>query len=1007
MIAAAMAVATAETQPIRQAANGGSQTTAVATIPGPLTGLMRMAAISTKVSSEQVLPFLARNVFTHGYEGWGSDRQPTEYLVLLRRYLQEARELRSLAGNDGVIRVPSCDQAGKLLAVLGYRLRKGCGNQASLETADASRAFVTLYSAFPLTELEDALRSEKSFSYEYPSTEVPMLFTREDWLGAGTSVKPHLKDDLLDALVSDVSLARLYWAMSRLDNETRETLRTSFGVRRLLPYAATLDFYGGEISIRSGRVLVPGGAAAESTWQHFIGVSPQDGANFALQLMTRDSGWPAALFDELSRSDAAHQRYFSEPSRLERFYGALRGHGLSPGPAHAVFRSDTATFLLLSRLPLGDDGRPSVPGNVEVWNRILHHDVAGSPAKTADDLVSVLFRLAFETSKSGTVELYLLLGEIDHARGEHLSPETVRLLAEKYARYRDQYSIFCEFRSLSDQSMQRFLAVAESLDRIRDVQVRTDAIGSLQANVGIWEILARQGEITRSQQNESWQKTISPFYKVHSSTQLFDAARTSLRALLRAAGGNADSSQDEVISLLAGPAPSTAEGRSIHQQLEDDIRSVMIRQRLVPLDTLFGFSDGLNDLANRKTAEALLPMAETLREFEMPRPLFTRGERSEWASGINTGTTHDEAQTRTDWVRLVTTPKSRADIEKARGRLAPILRDSLVGLNYGYYAPPGAQMVHNNALFVRSHDFSGTVNVGGGQSWQTPMIMGSGVPAARGARLVGSLAELPYVLAQVEQDFVVPENAQALMLNETAPTLMLGAVVPRWWRVSQRELHAVALFQRAGEELLRSAAKDEQTRKQVMGILTECMFPARAQQFQDAANAGASDSIPELAPFESFYLANQFQRRFPRETPNNWGPAGHELEALLQDHPEEVSWERLSQDFGVPHPALAHTYALTFLMFKPSPTIMDYGSRLFAESWQSNNLYWARLADEQGYSPVVLNRLVPRLTRRMLEKIFATDLADWPALLRALQETGDEFRRGSMETKTASAVAQQ
>jgi hypothetical protein len=47
-----------------------------------------------------------------------------------------------------------------------------------------------------------------------------------------------------------------------------------------------------------------------------------------------------------------------------------------------------------------------------------------------------------------------------------------------------------------------------------------------------------------------------------------------------------------------------------------------------------------------------------------------------------------------------------------------------------------------------------------------------------------------------------------------------------------------------------------------------------------------------------------------------------------------------------------------------------------------------------GYSPVMLNRLVPELTRHMTAKIFATDLEDWPALLRAMQETGEAFRQG-------------
>ena len=55
-----------------------------------------------------------------------------------------------------------------------------------------------------------------------------------------------------------------------------------------------------------------------------------------------------------------------------------------------------------------------------------------------------------------------------------------------------------------------------------------------------------------------------------------------------------------------------------------------------------------------------------------------------------------------------------------------------------------------------------------------------------------------------------------------------------------------------------------------------------------------------------------------------------------------------------------------------------------------------RLADELGYPPVMLNRLVPELTYRMVEKIFATDFEDWPAMLRAMRETGEEFRQGKI-----------
>jgi len=98
----------------------------------------------------------------------------------------------------------------------------------------------------------------------------------------------------------------------------------------------------------------------------------------------------------------------------------------------------------------------------------------------------------------------------------------------------------------------------------------------------------------------------------------------------------------------------------------------------------------------------------------------------------------------------------------------------------------------------------------------------------------------------------------------------------------------------------------------------------------------------------------------------------------------------------VPHPTLAQTSARELLETKPFPFYGSFSSRLFAESWQSSNLYWARLADDMGYSPAALNSLVPGLTRRMISNIFATDLEDWPAVLRALRQTGDEFREGKI-----------
>src|SRR6202035_4802064 len=172
-------------------------------------------------------------------------------------------------------------------------------------------------------------------------------------------------------------------------------------------------------------------------------------------------------------------------------------------------------------------------------------------------------------------------------------------------------------------------------------------------------------------------------------------------------------------------------------------------------------------------------------------------------------------------------PGSPAELTDARGQLAPFLRDTLVGLNYAYYEPPAAQALHNNPLLVRSHDFSGEMTPGSDEAWRVPRVFGRGWTASGGAHLTGSLADLPYVLAQMEEDFTLPENVQALIWDELVPGLVSGSVIPRWWGVSRNELHAVALYQHAGEELLAAAAEKEELRGRVVNILSERMIPQR------------------------------------------------------------------------------------------------------------------------------------------------------------------------------------
>jgi hypothetical protein len=978
-----------------------------------------MAGISQKAGKEEVVPLLARNIYIQGYEGWRTGGRPTEFLILLARYVNQANELAEFAGPNGVVHLDNCDDAPRLLHILGYRLRQQCGqNDASLITADAERAFLTTDSGFPLPALEEALRKGKEFNYSFPSSRVPILFTEDEWIKAKNTKK--MTSGLVETLLHDPELARLYWAMYRMAPETRDTLRESIGLRKLLPYAPILDFYGSHICTRAGRVVVPGGNAAEPGWQELVGASPNS-PDFVLKLAAKDKGWLAAFYDSMARINPEQQEHFLSPRELKMYYTAFRGTDMSADAARPAFRPAPGLLLLLTRARWDKAGEPLVPGGLDVWRQILAQK---SDSKTVrewtkraahmnhpEQLLEAMFAFSRVDTNETPLQQYLLFSELEASRVAQyrLQPDTYRLLAKKFDDFSDQYLIFSEFPELNDASITQFVHVAESVDKIPNHTLRGNTMGTFQASIGLWEILARQGQIPTTKLNDSWQAIIGQFARISSPAQLFDAGEKSVRELASAASGRARISQDELIELLAGPSQSVQDGRKVHEEMANQIRSVMDGQRLVSLDTLLALNDGLNEMARGSAnGTALLSLAGELREFEMPRPIFTSSERTEWAAGIYNNR-HTELQMQTDLAKVLksSTP-THAQLEDARGELAPFLRDNLVGLNYAYYQPPGAQMLRVNPLFVRSHDFAGETVSGVEGLWHAPQLFGEGSPAGGGAHLVGSLADLAYVLSEAEQDFIAPENVQALIWREAVPGLLTDAVFPRWWNVSQNELHAITLYQLAGEELIDAAAANEQLRLQVMQILSERMPPQRAARLERSLRARQLEAaLNQVAPADTFYLTAEFRRRFSNEA-EVWGPSGQELGRLSRSDAAEVNWDRLSRDFGVPHRTLAQSYACELLNVKPFPAFSGYSSRLMAESWDSNNLYWARLADEKGYPPVMLNRLVPELTRRMVTKIFATDFEDWGALLRAMRETGDDFRAGKvMVLPSANATASQ
>lgn len=967
-------------------------------VPGPLRSFARMAALSPDLKPDDLLPALARNIVTNGYQASSSSEtlEQTEYLKLVVRYLSQARELARLAGPGQVIKVPACDsgETGDLLRVLGYRMRGGCGSDVVLETVNATRAFLTIDSGFPLAALEEALRTNRPFLLDYHPTKIPVLYGVEYW----QSTHEKQSGEFIDYFISDPALCRLYLGLSKLDPVTAGELRKAVPVQRIKAYAHVLDFFGGMFQIVNGHAVVPGGARSEKAWADLVTVSPDKGAAFFEKLISKDDGWMASYFDSVARIRGPVQDYLTEPERMKRFYMAIRGKVTSPGPARPVFRSNTDLMLLTARLRLDPNGKPHIPGGLEVWKSLFvnhpHGKYDSKLAKAApswkegDDVLEALFGLCRKAVENEPLKIFMALSDMDRERATPLQPATVERLIHDYRLYGAQYSVIAEPRTVSDQTILAFLDAAQATAGIHDTVLRADAAGTLQALVSIWQILCRQNSIASTGADSALAGLLPPFAKIRNSRDVFDAGRSGVKLLVSAAHAPAGMSvQDAMIDLLAGTA-LPAQGDA-HQQVIQDMMRIFESQRLVSLQVLFDLADNLESVSRGERLDNALvaKLVGRISEIRLPQSSLSSTEKNSLAFGFWTEK-HVDTERKINLRAAISHSANDAEkLKDLRGLLTPFLRDTLVGLDYIHYAPPGAQILQTNPLFVRSHDFLGIQ--GASQTWKNTEVFGTGWPSNAGGRLVGSLAGLPYALAEAEQNFLVPSREQALIWGDLVPQMIVTAVVPRWWSVMPAQLHWVDMHMAYAETLLAEASLNAGRRRQVLEILDRYAAPARVYRVGQLLSRGdVRGALDQVTPSEMFRLAADTVAA----TPQPPEPLAAQIRKMQAEEPERISYRAISRAFGTPKPTLTNSYEPELLNLRTFPTLMGYSSRIMAESWESNLLYYAALADEIHVPPAYLNVLIPQWTRETVERIFATHLEDWPALLRSLRWVGADVR---------------
>lgn len=978
-------------------------------VPGPMRNFSRMAALSPDTHPDELLLSLARNVVTNGYQAISGTEtlDQTEYLKLVLRYLSQARELDRFAGSGKVIRIETCDseKTGELLKILGFRMRGGCGGDVVLETVNASRAFLAMDSGFPLAQLEQSLRTNRPFELNFQATRIPVIFGSEYWLSA----KEKQAGEFIDAFLNDPSMCRLYLGLAKLDPETAEEVRKAMPLQRIRAFAHVFDFFGGMFRIRNGAATVPGGARSAGAWAELAGVAPEKGAAFIERIVSRDDGWMAGYFDSLGRISGPTLDYLTQPERLKRFYLAIRGRVTSPGPARPVFRANTELMLLTTRLNVVD-GQVRVPGDLAIWKTFFAQHTGGkidprlaraAPGwSSPDDLIEALFALTRKAVDNEPLKIFLALSDLDRRRSTPLEPATVERLMREYKTFGAQLTLLNEAPEIHDAAILQYLDAGRAIDSIKDSTLHADAAGMFQSLASLWQILYRNHELQLGHAEAALDAVTAPFQKMKdNSREIFDAGRAGFTGLLTSCGVDRKANpQDKALDLLAGSlAPSDPD---THAMLVAELNRVLEAQKLVSLKTLYDFADQLATEAQGGNPDAALlnRLAASLSDLNLPKPSLPAAERVSSAAGYSVDR-HLEAERKLNLRAQIDKAKGQPEkLRELRGLLTPLLRDTLSGLIYAYYAPPGAQVLYTNPLFVRSHDFNGIQNLS--QTWAQTEIVGSGWPSNVGGRLVGSLAGLPYALADAEQNFLIPTREQALIWGDLVPQLLVGAKAGRFWTVTPSQLRWVALHMRLGEAVVAEAVLDRHERTRLLEWLEMHAPPARARRIEaELAGGNVAAALEQITPAE-LYLSG-LQASTQRVDPTGFIDA--EIRRLAGADPSHCNESAIAAAFGTPKPMLAHSQAPQLLNLRTFPTLMGYSSRILAESWESTNLFFAALADELMLPAAQLNLVIPDWTRRSVEQIFATHLEDWPALLRAMRATADQARAENRKLMAAES----
>ena len=117
--------------------------------------------------------------------------------------------------------------------------------------------------------------------------------------------------------------------------------------------------------------------------------------------------------------------------------------------------------------------RSILPGDMDVWKNLFANHPQGkfdakltraAPAwKDADDVLEALFGLSRKITENEPLKMFMALTDIDRNRPQPLKPATVDRLLREYHTLHEQYPLFSEVPTLSDETILAFIDTTHSI----------------------------------------------------------------------------------------------------------------------------------------------------------------------------------------------------------------------------------------------------------------------------------------------------------------------------------------------------------------------------------------------------------------------------------------------------------------------------------------------------------------------------------------------------------------